>query len=317
MSQGPTYSFIFPVMNEEDVIGELHRQLLPFLEELDGPAEVILIDDGSTDASLERMKEIAERDDRFVVLEFSRNFGHQIAITAGMDRARGEAIIIMDADLQDPLSVVHQMIEKWREGYEVVYGKRLRREGDTWFKKATASAFYKLLERLTDTPIPRDVGDFRLVDRAALDAFLRMRERNRFIRGMFAWIGFRTTSVEFYREARFAGETGYPLRKMIRFAANGIISFSDAPLRLALNFGFLTALFSIAMAVWFIAQKLLGYSVEPGWASLAVLITFFGGVISMLLGVLGMYVARIYDEIKARPLYFVRAVHGAPEPSAE
>jgi glycosyltransferase involved in cell wall biosynthesis len=234
----PEYSLVVPVHNEEETLPELVRQLALLLERLDGPAEVIFVDDGSTDRSYELMLTAREADSRIKILRLSRNFGHQIAITAGMDVAPGNAVIIMDADLQDPPDVVLEMAARWREGFDVIYGVREERRGDSRFKKATAAAFYRLFRRMSDIDVPLDAGDFRLVDRTALDAFRAMRETNRYVRGMFGWIGFRQVGVRFERAERFAGDTKYPLTKMIKFASDGLVSFSTAPLRFALKLGF-------------------------------------------------------------------------------
>ena len=237
----PEYSLVIPIFNEEDTVPELVTRLTGVLERLDGDAEVILVDDGSSDASYERMQAAHDADPRFKLLRLSRNFGHQIAVTAGLDVAAGNAVIVMDADLQDPPEVALDLAARWRDGYDVVYAVREEREGDTAFKRATASGFYRLFRRMSDVDVPLDVGDFRLVDRRALDAFRSMRESNRYVRGMFSWIGFRQVGVPFRREERYAGETKYPLRKMLKFATDGIVSFSAYPLRLALKVGFVMA----------------------------------------------------------------------------
>jgi len=305
------YSFVIPVFNEEQTLPELAGRLKEMMSQLDGEAEVVFIDDGSRDRSYALMEEIRSADSRFRVIRFSRNFGHQIAITAGIDYAQGDAVTIMDADLQDSPEVVLKMIEKWKEGYEIVYGVRVERKGDTLFKKITAKGFYWLLQKLSDTQVPMEAGDFRLVDRKAVDAFKKLRENHRYVRGMFSWIGFRQTGVEFVRAERFAGETKYPFIKMFRFAMDGIMSFSNAPLRLALNIGFFISLLSFVLGIWLILSKMMGYaSTVPGWVSLVVIIFFIGGVQLIVTGILGEYIARIYTEIKQRPLYVVRDAQG-------
>lgn len=309
-SKLPTYSFVIPIYNEEETLPELQARMCSLMERLDGPAEVIWVDDGSRDGSYPLMVAIHGRDERFKVAKLSRNFGHQTAITAGMDLARGEAVIIMDADLQDPPEVVLEMAAKWREGYEVVYAIREDRAGEGWFKKASASFFYRFLQKLTSIQIPADVGDFRLVDRKALEAFKCLRENNRYVRGMFSWLGFRQTGIYYRRAARFAGDTKYPLRKMLRLAINGIVSFSNVPLRLALNLGFLVSALSLLAGIFVIASKIRGESTATGWASLMVGIAFLSGVQLIVLGVIGEYIGRIHEEVKGRPLYIVSRLHG-------
>jgi glycosyltransferase involved in cell wall biosynthesis len=311
---GPEYSLVVPIFNEEETLSELARRLTLLLDALDGPAEVVLVDDGSSDRSYDLMVSARETDPRFKVLRLSRNFGHQIAITAGMDAAAGNAVIVMDADLQDPPEVVLEMAARWREGFDVIYGVREGRPGDTRFKKATASAFYRFLRRVSNIDVPLDVGDFRLVDRRALEAFKSMRETNRYVRGMFSWIGFRQVGVTFQRDERFAGDTKYPLTKMLKFATDGVVSFSAAPLRLALNLGFAVSALSFALGVLAVILKLAGFYSIPGLASIAVFVAFLGGIQLLVLGLMGEYIARIHDEVKDRPLYLVRDTHGLQGP---
>jgi len=306
----PEYSIVVPIYNEEETVSELVRRLQLLLEQLDGPAEVILVDDGSSDRSHELMLEAREADSRIKVLRLSRNFGHQIAITAGMDLATGNAVIIMDADLQDPPEVVLEMTARWREGFDVIYGVREERPGDSPFKRATAAAFYRLFRRLSETDVPLDAGDFRLVDRRALEGFKAMRETNRYVRGMFGWIGFHQVGVRFQRAERFAGDTKYPLTKMLKFATDGIVSFSSAPLRFALKLGFLVAGLSFIFGIVALVSKLAGLYSIPGLASIAVFVSFLGGIQLVVLGLMGEYIARIHDEVKGRPLYLVRDAHG-------
>lgn len=310
----PQYSLVLPIYNEEETIPELVRRLESLVEQLDGDAEVILVDDGSSDSSYELMVAAREADPRFKLLRLSRNFGHQIAVTAGLDVASGEAVIVMDADLQDPPEVALELAARWREGYDVVYAVRAERHGESRFKQATAAGFYRLFKRMSDVDVPLDVGDFRLVDRRALDAFRSMRESNRYVRGMFSWIGFRQVGVPFSRGERFAGETKYPLRKMLKFATDGIVSFSAYPLRLALNLGFVVSAFSFLLGVVFLLSKLAGFYSVPGLASIAVFVAFLGGIQLLLIGIMGEYVARIHDEVKGRPLYLVRDAQGLEQP---
>jgi dolichol-phosphate mannosyltransferase len=309
----PDYSIVLPIYNEEETLSELTRRVRLLLDRLDGPSEVILVDDGSGDRSYTLMLAAREADSRFKILRLSRNFGHQIAVTAGMDVAAGNAVIVMDADLQDPPEVVLDMAAKWRDGCDVVYAVREERPGETHFKRMTAAAFYRVFRRLAEIDVPIDVGDFRLVDRKALEAFKAMRESNRYVRGMFGWIGFRQEGVHFRRAERFAGETKYPLRKMLKFATDGIVSFSTAPLRFALKLGFLVSLFSFLLGASFLISQLLGLYSVPGLASIAVYVTFMGGIQLLLLGVMGEYIARIHDEVKSRPLYLVSETHGLPD----
>jgi dolichol-phosphate mannosyltransferase len=305
---------VLPIYNEEETIPELVRRLESLVEQLDGDAEVILVDDGRSDSSYELMVAAREADPRFKLLRLSRNFGHQIAVTAGLDVASGEAVIVMDADLQDPPEVALELAARWREGYDVVYAVREERHGESRFKQATAAGFYRLFKRMSDVDVPLDVGDFRLVDRRALDAFRSMRESNRYVRGMFSWIGFRQVGVPFSRDERFAGETKYPLRKMLKFATDGIVSFSAYPLRLALNLGFVVSAFSFLLGVVFLLSKLAGFYSVPGLASIAVFVAFLGGIQLLLIGIMGEYVARIHDEVKGRPLYLVRDAQGLEQP---
>lgn len=309
----PEYSIVVPVYNEEESLEELSRRLEILLERLGGRGEVILVDDGSSDRSYELMLAARERDDRFKVIRLSRNFGHEIATTAGVDMARGDAVVIMDADLQDPPEVVEEMVARWREGIDVVYTIRDERPGETWFKRATAVAFYRLFHRLAGIGVPLDAGDFRLVDRRALEAFKAMRESNRYVRGMFGWIGFRQEGVHYTRAERFAGETKYPFRKLLRLAIDGIVSFSSAPLRFALNLGFVVSVLSFLLGVSFLIWKVIGFYSVPGLASIAVYVSFLGGIQLLILGVIGEYIARIHDEVKRRPLYLVSEAHGLPD----
>lgn len=317
----PVYSLIIPIYNEEAVLPILLRRLDALMDALDAPAEAIFVDDGSRDAGPIVLEAKARADRRYRFIKLSRNFGHQVAITTGMERASGQAIIVMDADLQDPPEVVIEMIAKWRQGYEIVYAERLSRANESRFKRFTANVFYRLLARLSDIEIPRNVGDFRLVDRKAVDAFLAMPERDRFVRGMFAWIGFRQAVVSFHRPARAAGETKYSLAKMVRLAANGVVSFSDAPLRVALWAGLAISTLAILYAFWVIARWAMNADLARGWSSIVVLVTFLGGANMLVTGVMGVYIGRIYGEVKRRPLYVIDRTVGfevaAEEPAAD
>lgn len=305
MHARPVFSLVVPVFNEEAVVPLLLRRLDELLGRLDAPGEVIFVDDGSRDTSSIVLRAKAKSDSRYRYVRLARNFGHQIAITTGLDLARGDAAIVMDADLQDPPEVALKLIAKWREGYEIVSAERISRSGESRFKRASADLFYRALGRLADVEIPRSVGDFRLIDRRALDAFLALRERERFVRGMMAWVGFRQAVVPFHRDARAAGETKYSLTKMVRLAVDGLISFSEAPLRLALWTGMGVSVFAMiyglyVVGLWFTDAKLV-----PGWSSTIVVAAFLGGANMMMTGIMGLYVGRIYSEVKARPLYII------------
>ena len=306
----PDYSIVVPIHDEAGCLPELTERLTELMEKLDGPTEVVLVDDGSHDESYALMRRAHEADPRFRLIQLSRNFGHQAALTAGLDHARGRAVIAMDADLQDPPEVVLDMAAKWREGYEVVHAVRSERRGESGAKRATAAVYYSVLRRLTDVDVPANVGDFRLVDRKALEAFKSMRESNRFVRGMFAWVGYRQTKVPYAREARFAGETKYPTRKMVKLAFDGIISFSTVPLRVALRVGFILSALAILAGFVAIVLKLTGALDVPGWASLIVAITLLGGIQLATLGIMGEYLARIHDEVRDRPLYLISETRG-------
>jgi glycosyltransferase involved in cell wall biosynthesis len=312
----PDFSIVIPIHDEVECLPELIERLAELMEKLDGSCEVLLVDDGSRDDSYRVMISAHENDPRLRVIQLSRNFGHQAALTAGLDHARGDAVIVMDADLQDPPEVIVDMVSRWREGFEVVHAVRNERRGEGAMKRATASAYYRVLRHLTDVDIPANVGDFRLVDRRALDAFLSLRESNRYVRGLFAWIGFRQTEVSYTREPRFAGKTKYPRRRMMKLAFDGIVSFSTTPLRVALRIGFVLSVLSIVAGIVAMILKLTGALLVPGWASLIVAITFLGGLQLSTIGILGEYIARIHDEVRARPLYVVRESHGFEEERA-
>ena len=313
----PRYSLIIPVLNEAAVLPALLARLDGLMAAMDGPAEVVFVDDGSTDDTAGMLRDRERRDPRYRLLQLSRNFGHQAAITAGMNVSRGEAVIVMDADLQDPPELVLELIAKWREGFQVVYAQRTVRHDESWFKRWTAHLFYIGLRRLTAVDIPRNVGDFRLVDRQVVDAFRAMPERDRFVRGMFGWLGFRQTAVPFERQGRAAGETKYSLVKMVKLAVSGVVSFSDAPLKLALWMGFTVSMAALLYGLYVIVSALAGgHGLVEGWASTMVVISFLCGLNMMLTGVVGLYVGRIHAEVKGRPLYVVNEP-SIPEPVAQ
>ncbi|HEK9100883.1 glycosyltransferase family 2 protein [Bacillus pfraonensis] len=299
-------SVVVPMYFEEEVAQECYNRLKSVMIQNNINYEFVFVNDGSTDRTMEILKEIAANDYRAKVVNFARNFGHQTAVTAGIDCASGDAIVIIDADLQDPPEVIPELIAKWQEGYEVVYAKRKQRKGETWFKLLTAKYFYKFLNYMSDIDIPKDTGDFRIIDRKVANVFKQMTERNRFIRGMMSWIGFSQTYVEYERDERFAGETKYPLKKMIKFASDGIIAFSTKPLRIVMTLGLMSVFISIAVLLYSVIVKLIGSDIQTGWASIMVAITFFSGIQLLGLGIVGQYIARIYDESKNRPIYIVK-----------
>jgi polyisoprenyl-phosphate glycosyltransferase len=309
MEPVPSYSVVIPVHNEQESLDELQRRLVDVFELLDGDAEVVLVDDGSTDASYPLMLELRGRDERFKVVQLARNFGHQLAITAGIDLARGDAVVVMDGDLQHPPELLPELAAQWRAGFDVVYGVMTERP-EGWVKRFTARVYYRMLRKLASVEIPAAAGDFRLVDRRVVEAFRAMPERNRFVRGMFAWLGFRQVAVPYAVPARFAGSSKYTLRKMIRLATDGLISFSTRPLRLALDLGFVVSGLAFLFGLASLVSKFAGAFLVPGWLTIVLVTSFIGGIQLMVIGVVGEYVGRIYDEVKARPLYLVRELHG-------
>ncbi|MFU8772346.1 MAG: glycosyltransferase family 2 protein, partial [Anaerolineales bacterium] len=302
----PSISIVAPIYNEETTIPEFYRRVREVMQSIGDSWELILVDDGSQDGSSERIRELARQDHHVRRVIFARNFGHQIAVTAGLDYARGQAVIIMDSDLQDPPETIPDLVQKWREGYEVVYAVREKREGESWFKLFTASIFYRLIYRITDVTIPMDVGDFRLMDRTVVDVINHMREKHRFLRGMAAWVGFRQVGVTYQRAARFAGETKYPLKKMLKFASDAVTSFSYFPLQMATYLGFISAGISILAIPVVVVLRLAGSQAFYGQATTLLAVLFLGGVQLISLGILGEYIGRLYDEAKGRPLYIVR-----------
>ncbi len=302
----PTFSIIAPIWNEIESLPELYRRVSEVMDQTGEPWELVLIDDGSTDGSTDKIRAMTEEDARIRPVIFARNFGHQIAVTAGLDYSRGQAVVIIDADLQDPPEVILELIGKWREGYEVVYAVRAQREGESWFKLFTAKLFYRIINRLTDIDIPLDTGDFRLMDRSVVNVMNGMREHHRFLRGMSAWVGFKQTGVEYARAARFAGETHYPFRKMLKLALTAITGFSFFPLQLATYLGFIAAGLSIISIPIVGVLRLSRMAALLGQASTLIAVLFLGGVQLIFLGILGEYIGRLYDEVRGRPLYITR-----------
>ncbi|MGI6740714.1 MAG: glycosyltransferase family 2 protein [Brevefilum sp.] len=301
----PIFSIIAPIYNELKNIPELYPRVRDVMDQTSENWELILVDDGSTDGSTDLIRELASKDERVRPVIFARNFGHQIAVTAGLDYSRGDAVVIIDADLQDPPEAILALIEKWREGYQVVYAVRSEREGETWFKRVTASLFYRMIFRITDVNIPLDTGDFRLMDRSVVDVMNQMREKHRFLRGMSSWVGFKQIGVEYKRKARFAGETKYPFKKMFKLALNAITSFSYFPLQLATYLGFIAAGLSVLAIPIVAILRLTTGTALLGQATTLIIVLFLGGVQLISLGIIGEYIGRIYDEAKGRPLYVV------------
>ncbi|AKP77088.1 MULTISPECIES: glycosyltransferase family 2 protein [Priestia] len=306
MSSIIKYSIVVPVYNEEEVIHETYRRLTEVMRSTKEAYELLFVNDGSRDRTAEIIKEYSEQDPAVVLLDFARNFGHQIAITAGMDYARGEAVVVIDADLQDPPELILEMIEKWKQGFDVVYAKRTKRKGETYFKKQTAAMFYRFLRAMTDIDIPLDTGDFRLLDRKVCNQMNSIQEKNRFVRGLVSWVGFKQIAVEYERDERLAGESKYPLKKMLKLSMDGITSFSYKPLKLASYAGVTLSGVGFIYLLVVLYLKLFTDSTITGWSSLIVIQLFFSGIILIILGMIGEYIGRIYDETKNRPLYIVR-----------
>ncbi len=303
-------SIIVPCYNEQEVIQITHNRLVSVLEEITPQYELIYVDDGSQDETANQLRQLQQRDQRVKVVLLSRNFGHQMAVTAGLDHVGGDAIVLIDADLQDPPEVIKEMVNRWYEGYDVAYGVRTDRQGETPFKLWSAKAFYRIMNRLSDVAIPLDTGDFRLMDRQVVEALKMMPERDRFLRGMVSWVGFRQVAVPYQRSRRLAGVSKYPLFKMIRFAADGILSFSLVPLRVAIWAGLFTVALSIIGIIYALFVRLFTMSWVPGWTISFIAILFIGGIQLVFLGVIGEYIGRIYREDKRRPLYLVRETLG-------
>lgn len=298
-------SVIIPSYNEERNVGIMHERLTKTLSEITDSYEMIFVNDCSKDQTLLRIKELAEKDSHVKYLSFSRNFGHQIAVSAGLDFCTGEAVVIIDGDLQDPPELISQMYERYKEGYKVVYAKRKTREGETWFKKATAKIFYRLLASMTSIDIPVDVGDFRLIDRVIVEHLRNMPEKSKYIRGQIAWIGYKQTFVEYHRDARLYGTTNYPLKKMLRFALDGITAFSDKPLKIASGLGIFSAIVSLVALVYALVSHFCFHATITGWTSLILSVLFIGGVQLITIGIIGEYIARINNDVRNRPLYIL------------
>lgn len=299
------YSVVVHLYNEELVINESYKRLKEVMDSTGERYEIIFVNDGSRDKTLELSKEICKEDKNVKLVSFSRNFGHQTAITAGMEFACGQAIIVIDADLQDPPEVILEMIKKWKEGFEVVYGQRLERQGESFFKIITAKIYYRLLKYMSDVEIPVDVGDFRLIDRKVCDALNKTPERNRYVRGLVSWLGFKQTSVKYVRKERFAGETKYSFRKMLKLAFDGITSFSFKPLKMSAYAGSLISLSGFIYLIAIICRKIFTSYAAPGWEIVAAIILLTNGIVLVALGIQGEYIGRIYDEVKGRPLYIL------------
>ncbi len=309
----PELSIVIPIFNEEATLNELYCRLADLLPLVGGDTEILLVNDGSRDRTAELLRDICRQNQRFRGVHFSRNFGHQAAVAAGLQYACGRAVVVMDADLQDPPQLILQLLERWRDGFDVVYARHANRARETRLKRAAAYVFYRVLRRLAKPEIPADTGDFCLMDRRVVDLLNAMPERNRYVRGLRAWIGLRQTAVDFDRPARFAGAPKYTFRKSLALALNGIFSLSKAPLRVATYFGLMVSLTSFVLAVWFVIEKLtVGFQIQ-GWASTVVILLFLGGVQLLTIGIIGEYISRIYDEVKQRPLYIVDAVENMDE----
>ena len=309
MSEQKLISIVIPVFNEIDVIDVCYERLTGVMSGLQGyDYELVFVDDGSSDRTHERLVAFHEQDPHLKIVKFSRNFGHQIAVTAGVDEAAGDAIVIIDADLQDPPEVIPEMVRKWEQGYDVVYGVRRRRTGESRLKLLTAAAFYRLLRGFTNIEIPVDVGDFRLISARAAVQLRKLREKDRFVRGLVSWIGFKQIGIPYERDSRLAGETKYPYRKMFKFAIDGITSFSNLPLKLASWLGYMASFLAFVYLASVFVQRAMGYTIE-GWATIMVAMLFLGGVQLICLGIIGEYIGRIFNEIKARPMYVIESVH--------
>jgi len=307
----PKYSFVIPIYNEEATILELYRRVALVMDRMDEVVELILVNDGSSDRSLDLIRKLRQDDGRVHYLSLARNFGHQIAVTAGLNFARGQVVVVLDADLQDPPELIPAMVEKWRQGYELVYAQRTQRRRESWFKRTMAYLFYRVLKRLADVEIPTDTGDFCLMDRKVVNVLNTMPERNRYIRGLRAWVGFRQTVIGFEREPRFAGEVKYTFRKSLSLAINGLVSFSRVPLRLATYMGLLAAAIALIMVILVLYWRLFQPdSPVTGFALIAMAIFFLGAVQLICIGILGEYIGRIYEEVKGRPLYTLTEVGG-------
>ena len=307
----PKYSFVIPIYNEEETLAELYRRISAVMARMDGPVELILINDGSRDRSLELLRELHEQDSRICYLSFARNFGHQIAVTAGLNFSSGQIVVVMDGDLQDPPELIIDMVEQWRQGYQVVYAQRTQRRKEGWFKRLPAYMYYRILRHLADVDIPIDTGDFCLMDRCVVDVLNAMPERNRYIRGLRAWIGFKQTAVKFERDPRFAGDVKYTFSKSFALAMNGLVSFSKVPLQLSIYLGLFSAFVSVLMAFLVLYWRLFYPGAALTGLTIIIMAVFFLGAVQLVsIGILGQYVGRIYEEVKGRPLYTLAEVVG-------
>ncbi|HAX86986.1 MAG TPA: glycosyltransferase [Cyanobacteria bacterium UBA11370] len=307
----PKYSFIIPIYNEEETLLEMYRRVSTVMDRMDGAVELIFVNDGSRDRSIQIIREFHQQDERVCYLSFARNFGHQIAVTAGLNFTRGKVIVVLDGDLQDPPELIPDMVEKWRQGYQVVYAQRIKRSKESWFKRFTAYSFYRILKYLADVDIPTDTGDFCLMDRQIVELLNAMPERNRYIRGLRSWVGFRQTAIPFERDPRFAGDVKYTFRKSLALAVNSLVSFSKVPLRISTYLGLLSAALALLMSVLILYWRLTApNSPLTGFAAIAIAILFLGSVQLISIGILGEYIGRIYEEVKGRPLYTLADVGG-------
>ncbi len=313
----PKYSLIIPVYNEEETLPEMYHRVGAVMDQMDGEVELILVNDGSRDRTLTLLRDIHEKDPRVCYLSLARNFGHQIAVTAGLNYVRGDAVIVLDADLQDPPELIPELVAKWKQGYQVVYAQRTQRHKEGWFKRLPAYLFYRLMQRLADVEIPIDTGDFCLMDRRVVDVLNSMPERNRYIRGLRSWVGLPQTFIHFERDPRFAGEVKYTFRKSLSLAANGLVTFSRVPLRLSTYVGLLAAAIAVLMAILVLYWRLfVPHSPLTGFATIMIAVFFLGAVQLVSIGILGEYVGRIYEEVKGRPLYVLSEVAGFAETPA-
>jgi len=304
----PVYSVVIPAYNEQEVINEAYKRLTTVMKGMNESYELVFINDGSTDDTAQIIAGFCENDPSVRLINFTRNFGHMAAISAGMEHARGDGIFIIDADLQDPPEIFPDMAEKWKEGYHVIYGKRIKRKGESIFKRMSASIFYRFLRRMTSVDLPRDTGEFRMIDRKVCDAVNKLPEKNRYIRGLVSWVGFKQIPVEYEREKRFAGVTKYPLKKMIAFATDAVTSFSYKPLKLATTLGFSISLFSFLYILYVFYERIFTDRAITGWASTIAAILFTQGIVLMILGLMGEYIGRIYSELQNRPIYIVQEI---------
>jgi dolichol-phosphate mannosyltransferase len=311
MNDTPKYSLVIPIYNEEENLAELYRRISAVMDRMDGPVELILINDGSRDRSLELLRKLHAQDSRISYLSFARNFGHQIAVTAGLNFSTGQVVVIMDGDLQDPPELIIDMVEQWQQGYQVVYAQRTQRRQESWFKRLPAYMYYRILRHLADVDIPIDTGDFCLMDRCVVNVLNAMPERNRYIRGLRAWIGFKQTAVKFERDPRFAGEVKYTFRKSLSLAMNGLVSFSKVPLRLSIYMGLFAAFVSVLMAFLILYWRIFYPSSALTGLTIVMMAIFFLGAVQLVsIGILGQYIGRIYEEVKGRPLYTLAEVAG-------